>query len=350
MDPRLSAADAVEVEAALAAVVRHSTLPVALLDLQNRTILAMSESARRLLGLDGDETNVSAPLLAEDPEAPRQSFALVLAGRIDGYEANRRLRLRDGSIVDCRISLRSIAMDGLRRFAISVYVSDQVPAPLREEILESTRGLTVGSVDAAGRVERISTDIRDLLGPAPESVVGHDLLDLVHPDDANVVREAFRHARAEDAGIAVRVQARNQQGEWQRVRIVAAPIDDTRYAFTMASDITVDARRPDRVARLEQHLWRIAREVEAAGVIPTLGRVPDPSSLPGLSDLSTRQWEVVTRLLRGERVSTIARELYLSPSTVRNHLAAIYRKVGVRSQTELVELLQQTRDGAATSS
>jgi DNA-binding NarL/FixJ family response regulator len=99
----------------------------------------------------------------------------------------------------------------------------------------------------------------------------------------------------------------------------------------------------DRVAQLEQHLWRIAHEIEAAGVISTIARAPAPSSVPGLADLSTRQWEVATRLLRGERVSTIAREMYLSPSTVRNHLAAIYRKVGVGSQAELLELLRGAR-------
>jgi DNA-binding NarL/FixJ family response regulator len=109
-----------------------------------------------------------------------------------------------------------------------------------------------------------------------------------------------------------------------------------------ASD--VDTRTAaDRVAQLEQHLWRIAHEIEAAGVISTVARSPAPSSVPGLSDLSTRQWEVTTRLLRGERVSTIAREMYLSPSTVRNHLAPIYRKVGVRSQAELLELLRGAR-------
>jgi DNA-binding NarL/FixJ family response regulator len=109
-----------------------------------------------------------------------------------------------------------------------------------------------------------------------------------------------------------------------------------------ASDVDTRAAA-DRVAQLEQHLWRIAHEIEAAGVISTVAHAPAPSSVPGLADLSTRQWEVATRLLRGERVSTIAREMYLSPSTVRNHLAAIYRKVGVGSQAELLELLRRAR-------
>jgi DNA-binding NarL/FixJ family response regulator len=63
--------------------------------------------------------------------------------------------------------------------------------------------------------------------------------------------------------------------------------------------------------------------------------------------LSPRQADILTRLLRGERVATIAAELYVSPTTVRNHLTAIFRKFGVHSQTELIELLrpQPPRDG-----
>ncbi len=124
----------------------------------------------------------------------------------------------------------------------------------------------------------------------------------------------------------------------------AVEIIDLVHPIEPADASDVDTRTAaDRVAQLEQHLWRIAHEIEAAGVISTVARSPAPSSAPGLSDLSTRQWEVATRLLRGERVSTIAREMYLSPSTVRNHLAAIYRKVGVRSQAELLELLRGAR-------
>jgi DNA-binding CsgD family transcriptional regulator len=95
----------------------------------------------------------------------------------------------------------------------------------------------------------------------------------------------------------------------------------------------------ERVARLERHLDRIGQEVQSAGRIPIVSAMPQPSAVPGLTDLSARQWEVVTRLLRGERVPTIARGMFLSPSTVRNHLSTIYRKVGVSSQTQLLELL-----------
>lgn len=100
------------------------------------------------------------------------------------------------------------------------------------------------------------------------------------------------------------------------------------------------------VARLQRHLARIAQEVEATGLV-TIATAPEPTAVPGLADLSARQWEVVTRLLRGERVTTIARAMFLSPSTVRNHLTTIYRKVGVSSQAELLELLHDARRSAA---
>ena len=53
------------------------------------------------------------------------------------------------------------------------------------------------------------------------------------------------------------------------------------------------------------------------------------------------------RLRTGLRVATIARELTISPNTVRNHLKSIYRKLGVRSQTELLEQLRGSACSAA---
>jgi DNA-binding CsgD family transcriptional regulator len=58
--------------------------------------------------------------------------------------------------------------------------------------------------------------------------------------------------------------------------------------------------------------------------------------------LSDREAQVVRLLLAGERPPRIASQLYLSPSTVRNQLSSVYRKLGVSSQQELILLF---RDG-----
>ena len=62
--------------------------------------------------------------------------------------------------------------------------------------------------------------------------------------------------------------------------------------------------------------------------------------------LSDREAQVVRLLLSGLRVPLIARQLYLSSSTVRNQLSMVYRKLGVSSQQELILLFHGFwRDG-----
>jgi DNA-binding NarL/FixJ family response regulator len=103
----------------------------------------------------------------------------------------------------------------------------------------------------------------------------------------------------------------------------------------------------ERAARLEDRLWRIALEIATAGI----GDAPTSGEMwwgdPALRDLSRRQLEILHRLLRGERVPTIARDLFLSRSTVRNHLSAIYRRLGVHSQAELLARLLPRRRATA---
>jgi DNA-binding NarL/FixJ family response regulator len=99
--------------------------------------------------------------------------------------------------------------------------------------------------------------------------------------------------------------------------------------------------RADRVAELERRLRHIATEVRAAGVLDDLDVMPATSEHPQLSELTSRQWEILSRLLRGERVPTIARGLFISQSTVRNHLAGIYARFDVHSQAELLEAVRR---------
>lgn len=62
--------------------------------------------------------------------------------------------------------------------------------------------------------------------------------------------------------------------------------------------------------------------------------------------LSLREKEIVEALSTGKRVKEIAQELVISSHTVRNHLKAIYRKLNVNSQLELVSLMtRSTKDG-----
>lgn len=65
--------------------------------------------------------------------------------------------------------------------------------------------------------------------------------------------------------------------------------------------------------------------------------------------LTKREKDVLWLLLDGRRVSSIARSLYLSEHTVRNHLKAIFRKLGAHSQTELVDRFRPVNRTSTTT-
>jgi DNA-binding CsgD family transcriptional regulator len=62
---------------------------------------------------------------------------------------------------------------------------------------------------------------------------------------------------------------------------------------------------------------------------------------PDLRDISPRELEVLDLLLQGERVASIAEQLFISAHTVRNHLKSMFRKTGTASQADLVRWVRE---------
>lgn len=94
----------------------------------------------------------------------------------------------------------------------------------------------------------------------------------------------------------------------------------------------------------------------AAAVIATrLAAIDERSSHNGWCDavdeqvqtLSKREREIFDLIIDGNRVATVASELYLSEHTVRNYLKRIYQKLDVHSLGELRECV--ARNGARTA-
>lgn len=143
--------------------------------------------------------------------------------------------------------------------------------------------------------------------------------------------------------VARHVRLRNASGGWQPLCCVltslAAP--SSRGFVLLPFADTPKSVPPNRAGQLEQHLLRIAQEVLASGILERIGQMPSPAELPQLSELTTRQWDVLARLMRGQRIPTIAAEMFVSQSTIRNHLSAIFKHFGVHTQAELLALLSR---------
>jgi DNA-binding CsgD family transcriptional regulator len=222
--------------------------------------------------------------------------------------------------------------------------------------------LVLGALDHEWRFSEISPDATAWFGWNPAEYRGIALQSVVHPEDAPLLLLALGRSGVDRRGVATVVRVRSERApslngsseassgdaEWVPVRCEVSPLCDhnpPRFAVAMwVLDTERDAESPEqRAARLEDHLWRIALEIAAAGI----GDAPASGEMwwsdPALRELSQRQLEILRRLLRGERVPTIARDLFLSQSTVRNHLSAIYRRLGVHSQAELLARLLPSR-------
>ncbi len=106
---------------------------------------------------------------------------------------------------------------------------------------------------------------------------------------------------------------------------------------------THDQRRllKARIDRMEIALRQLQSDLEEIALLAGLrsGTVSNDDAPPvDLSVLSSRELEIVRLLLQGRRVSHIAKQLFLSPNTVRSHLKSVFRKLDVHSQGELIEL------------
>jgi DNA-binding NarL/FixJ family response regulator len=64
-------------------------------------------------------------------------------------------------------------------------------------------------------------------------------------------------------------------------------------------------------------------------------------SIATSNELSQREADTLTYLVRGKNRKTIAKELFVSEETVKSHTHSIYRKLVVHSQQELIELFER---------
>jgi len=104
---------------------------------------------------------------------------------------------------------------------------------------------------------------------------------------------------------------------------------------------------------VRSNLSRIALELHSISVCVagSGGTAPAiPLHHPDLQGLSPREQEVLALLVSGTRVPAIAARLHISQHTVRNHLKAMFRKLDVGSQSDLIERVRAlgNREGEGT--
>lgn len=134
----------------------------------------------------------------------------------------------------------------------------------------------------------------------------------------------------------------------RRFTAIVAPEDRRRsrelFASKVAGNLTVT---DDEFVLVDSDGNRVSVEISSVPlvrgerVIGVFGQIKNErraAPTPPDPRLTPRQSEVLRMLERGRSTQEIARELHLSPETVRNHVRHVLRALGVHSRLEAVAL------------
>jgi len=338
-------------QAGLLQIVARLELGVALIDLDDLTIAGISTELAARLGAES-ATMLGTPLLgwlrAQDREPAQAALAAVASGGVDFYRTTRVIESPASADGMTAIAwVRAVDLDGRRTALIEVSFGQPLAgSPLAEYLGNEPLDMAVGTLDSEWVIKSISREAEAIMGGPAEEIIGNTLL---HPDARRDVRRVFEQCDdgSEVHALALRIQWPDNAGEPRTLRVVVTSLvgrPECLFIVMREPRPTSAPDSADRTAALERHLRAIAAEVDASGVLVRMGGTSDIRRLPQVQSLTVRQWEVLNRLLRGERVPTIAADLFVSQSTVRNHLSTIFERFGVHSQPELLKLLRGSDD------
>lgn len=324
-------------------VVGGLDLPLFLIELKEFTVTQATPSVFENTGLSPSNVlhhPVYDILSPEDRASSQLALRALAEGLVDFYSSHRHLTLPDGRVIIAKFWNWAIQFgDSPYSLAQLSLSSEPRGSPLAEYLGYSPPDVAVGTTDADGVITAVSNNVVDVLGESAQSLIGKPLLSSDEQKRLiNQINE-LRDPCTMTMSLPVHLTDLSHRGQSVRCIVTCLAESTSRCFLLLSEPDPATAAKFDRAAQLEHRLWRIASEVQASGIFDSLGSFPDPERFHQMNSLTTRQWEVLSRLLRGERVPAIAKALFVSPSTIRNNLSEIFRIFDVHSQSELLSLL-----------
>jgi DNA-binding CsgD family transcriptional regulator len=231
--------------------------------------------------------------------------------------------------------------------------------------------LTEERHDAAVESLQRAKAIFDELGGAEPAVL------LFEPDRVEALARTGRRDEAQRALERLEGQAQSTGRTWahaatERCRGMLAPEEAFRGHFERALEWHARADMPFETARTQlalgerlrraghraesrPHLEAAGATFERLGAQPWLRRAEAELRSTGRTvrsreergdELTPSELQVALRVAEGLTNREVAGVLFLSPKTVEHHLSAIYRKLGVRSRTELARRMSSDPEPA----
>ncbi len=218
--------------------------------------------------------------------------------------------------------------------------------PTLEGVMQGIDQLGCGVIveNRDGILRYANRRILELTGYEPADLDGQPIAKLVPEELHEYLRAEQVKTHAGDA--RTRLSAlRRKDGRAIPVAVSPHWIENTPRGEPVVISVVIDlaeihTARPigASAGSLAHELANVASRLQSLSFSASLSdRAGVPIDDPSLRDLSTRERQILVLLVQSMRVPAIAEQLFIAQSTVRNHLKAIYRKVGVASQRELIE-------------
>jgi DNA-binding CsgD family transcriptional regulator len=258
--------------------------------------------------LGGDLVELAGPDAAARIE---QGLAALATGAVGSYQGERTYPDCNGNPVHAQHTVSRLDLCDVSPVAVGVVTRRTAAGDVRPG-LGGSLAPVLATLDHQGRVHTVGPDTEPgLLDLCPRRLLGDRLHEHVHPEDWPALSAALDLTQAQEVATTT-LRLRSRAG-WRVVDVLAGALCQ---------------HKPHRVGVL----------IGAHSASEPAGEHAEVPSVPvrTADELPSQQREVVTRLLRGENIATMASRMHLSRSTVRNHLSAVYSKAGVHSQAELI--------------
>jgi PAS domain S-box-containing protein len=126
-------------------------------------------------------------------------------------------------------------------------------------------------LDLHANVQYASPSHFQVLGYAPEDLLGHCMLEVVHPEIVEEVRAAFRDLACSRQSKTLELRVRRKEGDWADLEAILSPITDSAGNVTRvllsSRDIT-ERKRAERISR--SHEAALARTLSLLAAEPAL--------------------------------------------------------------------------------